>query len=258
MNTPYSRSTVKSRKWVAQEMLGLADEAAHQRMQISFAVGDAQDMHIPASHRVNDDIRSHRVRAPPSPQILIAGAPEVRKTGQKMKPFDKDIDLPVRDGLKAALSPQVKPNGFKVAFGVFGKDMQEIDAPLGLPLRRIRASASFNIRGKVAQRFAGDGPTSPLGDAFLGGVKGGAKSGEIGALFRPSRQRFDNHVVDAPPGLRRQHGDMGFLIGGKAYFHGESLTPRPDLSSDGPARTPPYSLSTVKSRKWVAQEMHGS
>lgn len=74
--------------------------------------------------------------------------------------------------------------------------MQEIGAPLGLPLRRMRASASFDARSKVAQRFAGDGPTSPLGDAFLGGVKGGAKS-----------------------------GDVVFLIGGKAYFHGESLTP---------------------------------
>jgi hypothetical protein len=182
-------------------------------------------MHIPASHRVNDDILSHRVRAPASPQILIARAPEVRKTGQKMKPFDKDIDLPVGDGLKAALSPQVKPNGFKVAFGVFGKDMQEIGAPLGLPLRRMRASASFDVRSKVAQRFAGDGPSLSACDAFFGGVKGGAKSGEVGALFRPSRQRFDNHVVNAPPGLRRQHGDVVFLIGGKAYFHGESLTP---------------------------------
>lgn len=68
-------------KRVAQEMLGLADEAAHQRIQISFAMGDAQDMHIPASNRVNDDVPSHRVRAPASPQILIAGAPEMGKTG---------------------------------------------------------------------------------------------------------------------------------------------------------------------------------
>lgn len=131
-----------------------------------------------------------------------------------MKSFDQNIDLPVGDSLKAALSPQVKPDGFKVAFSAFGKDMQEIGVPLGLPLRGMRASASFDVCSKVAQRFAADGPTSPLGDAFLGGVKGGAKSGEIGALFRPSRQRLDNHIVDAPPGLGRQPGDVGFLFGG--------------------------------------------
>lgn len=135
---------------MAQEMQGLADEAAHQRMQISFAMGDAQDMHIPASNRVNDDLPSHWVRAPPSPQILIGSAPEMGKTGQKIEPFDQNIDLPVGDGFNAALSPQVKPDGFNIAFGVFGKEMQEIDAPLGLPLRGMRSSASFDVRGKVA------------------------------------------------------------------------------------------------------------
>lgn len=131
-----------------------------------------------------------------------------------MKSFDQNIDLPVGDSLKAALSPQVKPDGFKVAFSVFGKDMQEIGVPLGLPLRGMRASASFDVCSKVAQRFAGDGPSLSAGDAFLGVVEGGAKSGKVGALFRPSRQRFDNHIVDTPPGLRRQHGDVVFLIGG--------------------------------------------
>lgn len=92
--------------------------------------------------------------------------------------------------------------------------MQEIGAPLGLPLRRMRASASFDVRSKVAQRFAGDGPSLPAGDAFLGSVKGGAKSGKVGEPFRPSRQRFDNHIVDAPPGWRRQPSDVGFLFGG--------------------------------------------
>lgn len=222
---PYPRAAGKSRKWAAQEMLGLTDEAAHQRMQISFAMGHAQNMHIHASHRVNDDIRSHRVRAPASPQVLITSAPEMGKTGQKMKAFDNYVDLPVGDGLNAALSPQVKPNGFKVAFGVFGKDMLEIGAPLGLPLRRMRASASFDVCGKVAQRFAGDGPSMSAGDALLGVVEGGAKSGKVSALFRPSRQRFDNHIVNAQPRLRRQHGDVGFLLGGEAYFHAKSLTP---------------------------------
>ncbi len=227
-------------------------------MQISFAMGDTQNMHIRASHSVNDDIRPHRVRAPASPQILIASAPEVRKTGQKMKALNNYVDLPVGDGLKAALSPHVKPNGFKVAFGVFGKDMQEIGVPLGLPLRRMCASASFDVRGEVAQRFAGDGPSLSAGDAFLGGVKGSAKSGKVGALFRPSRQRFDNHVVNAPPGLRRQHGDVGFLIGGEAYFHGKKPSSKSPPVKGRPGSNAPYPRSTVRSRKWVAQEMQGS
>lgn len=42
----------------------------------------------------------------------------MRKTGRKIEPLDQNIDFPVGDGFNAALSPQVKPYGFKIAFGI--------------------------------------------------------------------------------------------------------------------------------------------
>ena len=56
---------------------------AEKRIKVAPAMHDTQDKHIPVFNTVNDDMFPHGQAAASRAKIFIAGAPDIKESGEK-------------------------------------------------------------------------------------------------------------------------------------------------------------------------------
>jgi hypothetical protein len=126
-----------------------AFSAAEKGVQVTAAMHNTQDKHVPIFNTVNDDIFAHNRAAASGTEILIAGTSDMGETGKDKESVCDRIDYAVGHLDAAAFLGDVKPDFVKICFGDGRYTMRHLAGRRCEFGQKARSASFFHFLGKL-------------------------------------------------------------------------------------------------------------